>query len=106
MTVSLAKYLYACVYLSEQYLQKQTYCTALMVENVCNVAWIFFLFCATAARTSAFSDACKHTVVSWPSLSQVVQQLLVARGLLPDNTDSGQLAVSLRVQAATLPDLR
>ena len=45
-------------------------------------------------------------MVSWPSLSQVVQQLLVARGLLPDNTDSGQLAVSLRVQAATLPDLR
>ena len=62
--------------------------------------------CATAARISAFSDACKHTVVSWPSLSQVVQQLLVTRGLLPDNSDSGQLAVSLRVQAATLPDLR
>ena len=97
--------IFVCLRISKRAVPPETdllYCANGRKYVECSLIFL----CATAARTSAFSDDCKHTVVNWPSLSQVVQELLVTRGLLPDNTDSGQLAVSLRVQAATLPDLR
>ncbi|XP_070198242.1 minichromosome maintenance domain-containing protein 2-like isoform X2 [Littorina saxatilis] len=37
---------------------------------------------------------------------EVVHEILTIKGLVPDNADTSQLAVSLRIGAATLPNLR